>query len=98
MKEGFKFWVVGLKVISLQSKSACKYDPSFLVRRVFFPTTRPQAYSTLGGSAILALLQNQVKSNARVRFHLEYHGKTSSEIVAGFPLFVKTIAGSSLFL
>jgi hypothetical protein len=39
VKEGFKFWVVGLKLISLWSKSACKSDPSLLVRRVIFPTT-----------------------------------------------------------
>jgi hypothetical protein len=39
VKEGFKFWVVGKKVISFRSKSACKSDPSLLVRRVFFPTT-----------------------------------------------------------
>jgi hypothetical protein len=28
-----------LKVIYFRSKSACKSDPSLLVRRVFFPTT-----------------------------------------------------------
>ena len=39
MKEGFKFWVVGKKLISFRSKSTCKSDPSFLVHRVFFPTT-----------------------------------------------------------
>jgi hypothetical protein len=39
MKKGFKSWVVGKKVVSIQSKSACKSDPSLLVRRVFFPTT-----------------------------------------------------------
>jgi hypothetical protein len=52
----------------------------------------------LGDSPPSLWYKNLVKSNARVRFHLEYHDKTSSEIVAGFPLFVKTIAGSSLFL
>ena len=39
VKEGFKSWVVGKKVISFRSKYACKSDPSLLVRRVFFPTT-----------------------------------------------------------
>jgi hypothetical protein len=39
VKEGFKSWVVGKKVISFWSKSTCKFDPSLLVRRVFFPTT-----------------------------------------------------------
>jgi hypothetical protein len=38
VKEGFKSWVVGKKVVSFRSKSACKSDPSLLVRRVFFPT------------------------------------------------------------
>jgi hypothetical protein len=41
MKEGFKSWVVGKKVVSFRSKSACKSDPSLLVRRMFFPTTIP---------------------------------------------------------
>ena len=39
VKKGFKSWVVGKKVVSIRSKSACKFDPSLLVRRVFFPTT-----------------------------------------------------------
>jgi hypothetical protein len=39
VKKGFKSWVVGKKVVSIRSKSACKSDPSLLVRRVFFPTT-----------------------------------------------------------
>jgi hypothetical protein len=39
VKEGFKSWVVGKKVFSFRSKSACKSDPGLLVRRVFFPTT-----------------------------------------------------------
>ena len=39
VKEGFKSWVVGEKVVSFWSKSACKSDPSLLVCRVFFPTT-----------------------------------------------------------
>ena len=39
VKEGFKYWVVGKKVVSFRSKSACTFDPSLLVRRVFFPTT-----------------------------------------------------------
>jgi hypothetical protein len=39
VKMGFKYWVVGKKVVSFRSKSACKSDPSLLVRRVFFPTT-----------------------------------------------------------
>ena len=38
VKKGFKSWVVGKKVVSIQSKSACKSDPILLVRRVFFPT------------------------------------------------------------
>ena len=41
VKEGFKSWVVGKKVVSIRSKSACKSDPSLLVRRVFFPKTMP---------------------------------------------------------
>jgi hypothetical protein len=41
VKKGFKSWVVGKKVVSIQSKSACKSDPSLLVCRVFFPTTLP---------------------------------------------------------
>ena len=40
VKKGFKSWVVGKKVVSIRSKSACKSDPSLLDRRVFFPTTR----------------------------------------------------------
>ena len=39
VKEGFKSWVVGKKVVSFRSKFACKSDPSLLVRRVFFPKT-----------------------------------------------------------
>jgi hypothetical protein len=39
VKEGFKYWVVGKKVVSFRSKSAWKSDPSLLVCRVFFPTT-----------------------------------------------------------
>ena len=39
VKKGFKYWVVGKKVVSIRSKSACKSDPSLLVRRVIFPTT-----------------------------------------------------------
>jgi hypothetical protein len=35
MKKVFKSWVVGKKVVSIRSKSACKSDPSFLVHRVF---------------------------------------------------------------
>jgi hypothetical protein len=39
VKEGFKSWVVGKKVVSFRSKSAWKCDPSLLVYRVVFPTT-----------------------------------------------------------
>jgi hypothetical protein len=39
VKKGFKSWVVGKKVVSIRSKSACKSDPSLLVCRVFLPTT-----------------------------------------------------------
>jgi hypothetical protein len=39
MKKGFKSWVVGKQVVSIRPKSTCKYDPSLLVHRVFFPTT-----------------------------------------------------------
>jgi hypothetical protein len=46
----------------------------------------------LGDSPPSLWYRNLVKSNARARFHSEYRGKTSSEIAAGFPLFVKTIA------
>jgi hypothetical protein len=42
--------------------------------------------------------RNLLKSNAGVRFHSEHRGKTSSEITTNFPLFIKTIAGSSLCL
>jgi hypothetical protein len=52
----------------------------------------------LGDSPPSLWCRNLVKSNARARFHSEYRGKTSSEIAASFPLFVKTIAGSSLCL
>jgi hypothetical protein len=37
VKKGFKAWVVGKKIVSILSKSACKSDPSLLVCRVFFP-------------------------------------------------------------
>jgi hypothetical protein len=39
VKQGFKSWVVGKKVVSIWLKSTSKSDPSLLVRRVFFPTT-----------------------------------------------------------
>jgi hypothetical protein len=52
----------------------------------------------LGDSPPSLWYRNLVKSNARARFHSEYRGKTSSKIAAGFPLFVKTIVGSSLCL
>ena len=52
----------------------------------------------LGDSPPSLWYRNLVKSNARARFHSEYHGKTSSDIAACFPLFVNTIAGSSLCL
>jgi hypothetical protein len=52
----------------------------------------------LGDSPPSLWYRNLVKSNARARFHSEYRGKTSSEIAASFPLFVKTIVGSSLCL
>jgi hypothetical protein len=51
-----------------------------------------------GDSPPFLWYRNRVKSNARVRFHFEHHGKTISEIATSFPLFVKTIAGSSLCL
>jgi hypothetical protein len=46
-EKGFKSWVVGKKVVSVWSKSACKSDPSLLVRRVFFPTTCACMYQNL---------------------------------------------------
>jgi hypothetical protein len=52
----------------------------------------------LGDSPPSLWYRNLVKSNARARFHYEYRSKTSSKIVASFPLFVKTIVGSSLCL
>jgi hypothetical protein len=42
VKKGFKYWVVGKKVVSIRSKSAWKSDPSLLFHRVFFPTTLVQ--------------------------------------------------------
>jgi hypothetical protein len=52
----------------------------------------------LGDSPLSLWCRNIVKRNARERFHSEHSGKTSSEIMTSFPLFIKTIAGSSLCL
>jgi hypothetical protein len=52
----------------------------------------------LGGSPPSLWCINLVKRNAGPRIHSEYRGKTSSETTPSFPLFIKTIVGSSLCL
>jgi hypothetical protein len=52
----------------------------------------------LGDSPPSLWCRNLVKRNAGPRIHSEYRGKTSSETTASFPLFIKTIAGSSICL
>jgi hypothetical protein len=52
----------------------------------------------LGDSPPSLWCRNLFKSNARVRFHYEHPSKTISEIMENFPLFIKTIFGSFLFL
>jgi hypothetical protein len=52
----------------------------------------------LGDSPPLLWCRNLVKRNAGPQIHWEYRGKSSSETTASFPLFIKTIAGSSICL
>jgi hypothetical protein len=73
VKKGFKSWVVGKKVVSIRSKSACKSDPSLLVRRVFFPTTEEGVKANNGvGKSVSVRSHSWIAAGAEPDAHQFY--------------------------